>query len=339
MADVTAARCFVDWAPHCSRSEALARALGMALVRHHRPRRGLRSLPAKYAAQLVATLWDLARVRPRVLACMSPSPLTALPVWIYGRLTGAPFVIDAHTGAFVGRPWDRMPALQRFFCRQAALTLVTNDMLRRRVESWGGRAMLVPDVPTEAHAPVPATRGPELTAVFVASFGLDEPIEVVVEAARQCPEVTVVVTGRPRGPGARALASAPPNVRPVGFVDRSTYLGLVASADVVIALTTRDHTMQRAAYEAIYLGTPVIVSDWPLLRENFERGGLVCANEPEALAAALRRADGRRAALREGAQGLCRDKLRRWARVHRELEHELTVLESSEGSTRARRPA
>lgn len=321
-----ARRCFVDWAPHCSRSEVLARVLDMQLVRHHRPRRGLTSLPGKYALQIARTLWDLGRLRPRVLACMSPSPLTALPVWLYCRTTGASFVIDAHTGAFLGPPWERFGALQDFFCRRAALTLVTNQTLARRVERAGGRAMLVPDVPTETSAPV--HREPGFTALFVASFGLDEPIDVVVEAARRCPNIRVLVTGRPRGPGARALAQAPDNVRPLGFVSRSRYLSLVASADVVIALTTRDHTMQRAAYEAIYLGTPVIVSDWPLLRENFGDGGLTCTNDPEALADCLERAQQQRSSLREGASRLRAAKQARWSRIERELRGHLETLES-----------
>lgn len=340
MAGRHAARCYVDWSHSCSRSEALARGLDMRLVRHFLPRRGLRSLPRKYITQATLTLRDLWRQRPAVVMCMSPSPLTALPVWIHGRLTGHTFVIDAHTGAFLGPPWERWGAIQRFFCRRAALTLVTNEALARRVEACGGRSMLVPDVPTELQA-VAAPRGPELTAVFVASFGYDEPIDVVVEAARLCPQATVVITGRPRGDGARAIATAPDNVRSVGFVERDRYLGLLASADVVIALTTRDHTMQRAAYEAAYLGTPVIVSDWPVLRDNFDSGALYTSNDPQALAACLRHADRDREALRQGAQELRKRKLARWERNRRALEHELMALESGARSAAShrRRPA
>ena len=64
----------------------------------------------------------------------------------------------------------------------------------------------------------------------------------------------------------------PPNVTLTGFLSDEAYGGLVCGADVVMTLTTRDHTMLRGAYEAIYQGTPVIVSDWPLLREALRRG-------------------------------------------------------------------
>ena len=39
-----------------------------------------------------------------------------------------------------------------------------------------------------------------------------------------------------------------------------------------MALTTEDHTMLRGAYEAIYQGTPIIVSNSALLRVAFNEG-------------------------------------------------------------------
>jgi hypothetical protein len=56
-------------------------------------------------------------------------------------------------------------------------------------------------------------------------------------------------------------------------VERLRAVGLEAS-DAVVALTTRDHTMQRGAYEAIYLGRPVITSNFALLREAFHKGAV-----------------------------------------------------------------
>lgn len=306
----------------------MARALNMELVRHHRPNRGLASMPRKYATQAALTLLDLWRLRPRAVACMSPSPLTALPVWLYCRATGARFVIDAHTGAFIGPPWERFAAISRFFCGRADLTIVTNRELAGRVEEAGGTALVIPDVPTEQHPPEPAARAKEPVAVFVSSFAQDEPIDVVIEAARRCPDVRVKVTGRPKGPGARVLASAPANVESLGFVSRQTYLAEIANADVVIALTTRDHTMQRGAYEAIYLGTPVIVSDWPLLREHFADGGLVSANEAGALAQCLRRAIEQREHLAVSAQRLRERKLARWDDNCKQIER---VLDGAAG--------
>jgi glycosyltransferase involved in cell wall biosynthesis len=54
-----------------------------------------------------------------------------------------------------------------------------------------------------------------------------------------------------------------------------------------MVLTTRDHTMQRGAYEAMALGTPVITSDWPILRKTFAKGSLFVDNSPQSIVSAV----------------------------------------------------
>lgn len=303
---------FIDWSAHCSRSENFSRRVGMKFMRRHRKHTGVGSLLTKYAYQFGATTWDLVRERPSVVWCMSPSTFAVIPVWAYCKVTGAKFGIDAHTGAFEGTPWAKIRALQFFFSREAAVTAVTNGYLQSLVEAADGRTVRVPDVPTEQVAPKRRDFGPGFHVVYVASFSSDEPIEVVIEAARQAPDVTVWLTGKPKGRAVELLRSAPANLRLLGFLSRDEYLAALSGADLVVALTTRDHTMQRAAYEAIYLGTPVVVSDWPILRENFSEGALWVENKAEALAKAWQEAIPRREGLRASAQALRQKKLSRW---------------------------
>lgn len=303
---------FVDWSAHCSRSENFSRRVGMKFLRRHRKHTGAASLLAKYAYQFSATTWDLVRERPSVVWCMSPSTFAIVPVWAYCKITGAKFGIDAHTGAFEGTPWAKIRALQFFFSREAEVTAVTNDYLQNLVEAAEGRTVRVPDVPTELTSTQRRDFGPGFHIVYVASFSEDEPIDVVIEAARQVPDVTVWLTGKPKGRAVELLRSAPPNLRLTGFLSREEYLAALSGADLVVALTTRDHTMQRAAYEAIYLGTPVVVSDWPILRENFSEGALWVENTPDALAQAWRQAVPRRDELRVSARELRERKLSRW---------------------------
>lgn len=303
---------FIDWSAHCSRSENFSRRVGMKFLRRHKKHTGPASLLTKYVYQFGATTLDLVRERPEVVWCMSPSTFTVLPVWAYCKVTGAKFGIDAHTGAFEGTPWAKIRALQFFFSREAKVTAVTNAYLKGLVEGEHGQTLLVPDVPTELDAPSRRDFGPGFHAVYVASFSADEPIDVVIEAARLAPQVTIWVTGKPKGKALELLAAAPPNLKLLGFLSRDEYLAALAGANAVVALTTRDHTMQRAAYEAIYLGTPVIVSDWPILRENFAEGGLVVENTGLALAGAFTAAAAAPDELRRNAEKLRQKKLSRW---------------------------
>jgi glycosyltransferase involved in cell wall biosynthesis len=329
---------FIDWSAHCSRSENLARRMGMQLLRRHRSFSGPLSFVGKYAYQFLATSWDLASQRPEVVWCMSPTPLVGVPVWLYSALTGKRFAIDAHTGAFEGTAWARLRALQLFLCRRAVLTSVTNDHLRRFVEEGGGHALIVPDVPTELSSPSQRDFGPGFHALYVASYSADEPFEVVLEAARKCPDVTLWLTGKPKGRAKELLASAPANVKALGFLSRQDYLAAIAGAHVVLALTTRNHTMQRAAYEAAYLGTPVIVSDWPVLRENFSRGCLWAQNTAEDLQRCLEQARGEHDRLVTEVRALKQSKLSRWQQARREFIQMMEATEPAASSGR-RMPA
>jgi hypothetical protein len=55
-----------------------------------------------------------------------------------------------------------------------------------------------------------------------------------------------------------------------------------------MCLTTRDHTMQRGACEALSRGRPIITSDWPLLRSHFANAAAYADATPESIARAVR---------------------------------------------------
>jgi len=58
---------------------------------------------------------------------------------------------------------------------------------------------------------------------------------------------------------------------------------LLRSADAVMDLTTRDHTLLMGGFEAVSLGTPLITSDWPVLKEYFSLGTVHIPNTVEGL--------------------------------------------------------
>ena len=73
---------------------------------------------------------------------------------------------------------------------------------------------------------------PGFNVLFVCTFASDEPVEAVLEAARQLPEVHFYVTGDRRKKPASFFETAPPNVIFTGFLDpNGRYLGLLRAAD------------------------------------------------------------------------------------------------------------
>src|SRR5690606_725885 len=84
-----------------------------------------------------------------------------------------------------------------------------------------------------------------------------------------------------------------------------------------------------AAYEAAYLAVPTIVSDWPVLRDNFAKGALLVDNTAEGLAECLGHARDRIGELRQGARELRADKLARWRDTRRQVERLLSQPRAS----------
>jgi glycosyltransferase involved in cell wall biosynthesis len=239
-------------------------------------------VPVRYARQAAQTVALLRRRRPRVLLVMGP-PLTF--VALARLLHRGPLVLDAHTGAVLRD--DRVRSSFLWLARRADVVVVASEALADRLAGEGAvRALPV-------HDPVPpvaaGATSSSTTVVFPAGWRSDEPLEALLGAARLVPDVEVVITGRHRGP-----QDIPANVRLTGFVADDDYERLLAGAGAVLALTTRPFTMQRAGYEAMAHGRPLVASDTDVLREFFTGGAVFAQPTAASLAGAITDALARR---------------------------------------------
>jgi glycosyltransferase involved in cell wall biosynthesis len=275
----------------------------------------------KYIGQTLSTWRVLLRERPGAVFVMSPPPAAVVAVYVYCCLARTPFVIDAHSGAFQNPRWRHFQRLHFWLCRRAASTIVSNSSLADLVAANGGRATVVPDVPVrfEAGDQSLPRRQEVFFVVCVTSFDRDEPIGAMVEAARRLPQFPFLMTGNPSR-GRRVLPQdLPPNLTLTGFIDVSRYGVLLQTAGAVMTLTTQENTMQRGAYEAIYQGTPVIVSNSLLLRESFDEGAVHVDNSPEAIVDAVLTIEKDVATFRQQADRLRRRKEQRWVNTKESL--------------------
>jgi hypothetical protein len=99
--------------------------------------------------------------------------------------------------------------------------------------------------------------------LFLGTYGRDEPVAELVEAARLLPEVEVRITGDPGAAPPGLLDQLPPNVRLLGYLGPEQYQAEVLRADLAVVLTTEPTSVMRAGYEAVYARRPLLVSDWP----------------------------------------------------------------------------
>jgi glycosyltransferase involved in cell wall biosynthesis len=308
---------FIAWAPGDSRPRSIAAALGgeqrtfydLGIVR-----RAL--VPLRYLVSGARTFAYLLRHRPRSVIVQTPPMPAAAIVWLYGKVARAPVVIDSHPASFglSGASIDRamLPVLRKLAPRVNGC-IVTVDELGQQIEAWGGRPLVLHEAPP-AWPEIETPNGSEAPArrvLFIATFAPDEPLEEVLQAAAQLPDVTVAITGDVRKLPQRQRRAAPPNVEWTGWLSGADYPRALSAADAIVSLTERSQSVPRSAYEAVYAGRPLIVSDWQSMKELFPYAEHV-RNEAGSIAAGIRAALERNAELLASAGEARRLQAERW---------------------------
>lgn len=313
---------FIAWARYHRRSELLAGHLGATMHFIHNGRlRKLWQTPVRYLVQAWQTWHVLRRERPDVVFVQNPPIFCVLLAFLYTRRHGAQYVIDSHTGAFLSSKWRWSLGLHRMLSRGALTTIVHNEAQEEIVKRWGCRYLVLADPVGNYPAGERFPFDGQFNAVVVSSFHRDEPLDAVFEAAAQLPEVSFYVTGDYTRGASTLLAKRPDNCRLTGYIPYEQYVGLLRGADVVIDLVAANYTLLCGAFEAVSLGTPLITSDWPILRDYFPIGTVHIPNTVEGICEGVRRGQREQAALRRDIL-LLREQLRaEWEQRFAELQH------------------
>lgn len=316
---------YISWAANCSRSDHTARELGGTSHMVYWDALGSRPLTVwlKYLGQTVRSWRILRRDAPDAAFVMSPPLVAPLVVWMYCATHRCALVIDAHTAAFLHPRWQRLQWLQFWLCRRARTTIVHNPHLKSLVEAHGGHATVVSDVPVRFETREDYVLPPGFNVAMVCSFNPDEPIAEMLAAARMLPDVHFHITGNPRALSPALKADVPSNTHLTGFLSTGAYASLIIKADAVMTLTTRDHTMLRGAWEAVYQGTPVIVSNWRILHESFDVGAIHVDNTAAGIARGIEELRRNHSRYRAEVAALRLRKEQRWIAVRSAIEARL----------------
>lgn len=248
----------------------------------------------RYLCLLTRTVAVLLRERPSVCCCQNPSLMLAVWLGLLRPVFRYRLAVDRHSNFNLqghgGLKWLLFEALSNLSLRMADLTIVTNESLAERVRGAGGTAFVLQDkIPSLTEGTTTTLAGAR-NIVFACSFDEDEPVEAALEAAGGLdPTWLFHVTGnyRPHLRRFPLLRTPPSNVRLTGFLSESEYQTLLRSADVVLALTSHDHTLMCVAYEAVALGRPVVASDTAAMRAYFRNGFVFTGNTPGSIRNAI----------------------------------------------------
>lgn len=322
--------CFLAWGAVKGRSGEIASAIGGDAISLYPPGPGRRPpVLWRYLRCSVTTAAALRARRPGLVIVTNPPIFAALVAYACGRVLGFEVALDSHPGGF-GAQGDRVAAklqwLHRAMVRRVGFSMVASEHWAGIVRSFGGRAVVVHEAPMFPLA-VRAARpdSGRLSVLYVGRFASDEPFEEVIAAAALRPGVDVTVTGELAACPAALRDRAPGNVTFAGFLGPKRYRAALEACDVVISLTTEPESVMRAAYEATYIGRPLVVSDWPVAREVFPHAVHV-RNEAVSIAGALDELASGYAEAAERCPEARQAQLERWRRQQEAVEQEISRI-------------
>lgn len=281
----------VAWARFQPRTSALAAALGgrTLFVDDGIAGKHIAGRPLAYLLKAVRTWRVLSHDRPQTVLVVTPPVFAPLVAWLWCVFHGGALVVDCHTGAFHSGKWGWARPIHRWLLQRVRVVLLHTDEAEALVRGWGARALLLPDDLPESSDAGPYQRADHPSVLVAGSFDANEPVADVVEAARLLPDIEFRFTGDPSLLPAKLRAGAPHNAIFTGYLPYPAFLGELQAADVVGVFSTDPQIMNRAAFEAVGLGRPMVLSDLAGLRSRFGAAALFCANDPRAIADGISR--------------------------------------------------
>lgn len=268
---------FISWTRGNPRTRDLGRRLPLDVVFVHSEG----NLLVRYTRQVLGTWKALRTSAPHVIFIMLPPFPLLVTAWFYSKIHGSRLVADMHTGAFNDPRWKWSLPLTMLLLR-GQTAIVTNSFLSTLCREKKVNAEVLHDVIEErGSGNVSRERNTVLCPV---SYANDEPIDEILLAAGLTPELKWILTGKAPSDVKKA---APKNVTFTGFVTDAEFEALMESSELVLALTTRPHTMQRAGYEALSFGVPQVTSDFAVLREFLDTAALYTSPDAKNIADAV----------------------------------------------------
>jgi glycosyltransferase involved in cell wall biosynthesis len=282
---------FISWFTFHGRSDGIARILG---IRGWFSDGGRGPTALREIRRWRQTSRLLKTERPDAVIVMQPPVIALWCVCRYARKTPIRIAGDLHTGVF-DEPGNRLAMRHTMrLLRRHGLAIVTNEALARIAASEGCRALVLHDLIEVCDRDMTRPGNPVLSGLAEGSYVLvplayayDEPIDELIAAAKVTPDLRWVFTGRPPR---KVGSTAPANVSFPGYVSNEDFLRALSQAGVVVAMTKNENTMQRAAYEALCYGRPLVTADTDVLSDYYGGAAEIVAPRGNDIAAGVRRA-------------------------------------------------
>jgi glycosyltransferase involved in cell wall biosynthesis len=185
-------------------------------------------------------------------------------------------IVDAHnSGIYISEgKYKILNRLNFWFLRRASLVIVSNQKLVKFLESYGIRSIAFPDpLPAIQDSGLRNDQLPHYDIFIVCSWAEDEPIHLYIRVIKKLKHLKFGISGNYTKSGLNFI-DMPENLDLLGFIPEKDYFNYLRVSNLIVDLTLRENCLVCGAYEAISVGTPVILTDNAVGREIFS-GGVV----------------------------------------------------------------
>jgi glycosyltransferase involved in cell wall biosynthesis len=304
---------FISWIAHNRRSQLISKELHLKLYAIQSLKRLYILAPIRYILQGIKSFIIMVKDKPDLIFVQNPPIFAPLIVYLYTIIRKSKYIIDSHTGALLAPWWRWTLPIHSFLSRRALTTIVTNEHLRKIITSWNANAFTLADIPTA----FPSSNGclplkGDFNIVVINTFSPDEPIKIILKAAAALPDINFYITGDTIRAKKEDLINHPENITFTGFLPDDQYISLLRSVQAIMVLTTDNHTMQRGACEALSLGQPIITSNWPVLKQYFNRGTIFVNNTVNGIREGVLKMGKNRSVLKKEIMILKKESIQEW---------------------------
>lgn len=304
----------VIWHANSPHAEHLAQRMGAELYCIDFVKLKKRSLlPIRYILQWLATWVALFRQRPDCVVVINTPAFAPLCVGIFCFVFRTPYILNVHGHSLMGK-WAWAVPLQRILARYALVNIVQQDLHQCLYQRWGAPIIRLERAPMSAPATTtaPALEQGHYVITVVSTFASDEPLELVVDAARQVSDVHIYVLGDKARAPKELLAQAPSNVTFTGFLRGRDYWDQLNASHAIMTLTTTPYSMVSGGIEGMALKKPLILSRQPALTAYFTKGAVFVDHSVAELVDAIKQVRAQHSQLENEIGELLAEKQARW---------------------------
>lgn len=236
-----------------------------------------------YYIKIIRTFIVILKNKPDELWIQLPPSLLLHVAFLYKIFfnRGCFIVADLHNSMLRNR-WIKFPFALSLLNR-VDVVLAHNSAVAEELVSIGvfsNKIRVLEDFPfkyEDSRLNSPAMlKGPYV--IFPCSFDVDEPVWIVIEAARRIP-IKFYITGDSAKFKLKDGDSLPENIVFTGYMSKPEYEDLLLNSTVVLGMTTRQNVQLSVANEGLSASKPLVLSNTRVLKDLYGEAAIFVSNE------------------------------------------------------------